>query len=158
MPAISPRLLFAIGVVAVAAPVLAGPLQVTSRILVERRVAAADGTTRIVTSPTGRHAPGDRLVVEFAYRNTGQRPIADLIVADPVPAALAYRAPADGTPPPELSVDGVHFAPLTGLVVALPGGRQRAAGADDIVAVRWRLAAPLAAGAGGTLSFRAVLR
>lgn len=135
----------------------ASPLQVTSHILVERRVAAPDGTTRIVTAATGRHAPGDRLVVELVYRNTGRRPIADLILADPVPAALAYRAPGEGSPPPELSVDGVHFAPLGELVVAVPGGARRAT-LDDVVAVRWRLADALAAGAGGTLSFHAVLR
>lgn len=157
----------ALGTAALAMPVLAaglpagppaGPLSVTSRLLVERRIAAADGTIRIVQSPTGRHAPGDRLTVELAYRNTGLRAIADVVLADPVPAALAYRAPAEGSPSPELSVDGVRFAGLADLTVALPGGGTRPASVDDVVAVRWRLPAPVAPGTGGTLSFRAVLR
>ena len=153
-----PAILLALGA-GLAAPASAtGPLQVTSHILAERHVGAADGTVRTVTTAAGRHAPGDRLVVELAYRNTGQRPIADLVLADPVPAALAYRGPAEGSPPPELSVDGTRFAPLSALVVALPGGGTRAAGVDDVVAVRWRLPGALAAGAGGALSFRAVLR
>jgi hypothetical protein len=153
------RLVIAAAAAALAVPALAaGPLQVTSRILVERRVAAADGTTRLVAAPRDRAAPGNRLIVELAYRNTGTRPIGDLVLADPVPAALAYRAPAEGTPAPELSVDGTRFASLADLVVALPGGGRRAARPDDVVAVRWRLPAALAAGAGGTLSFRAVLR
>ena len=151
-------ILFALGVAVVAAPApAAGPLQVTSRILVERRIAASDGTTRIVTSATGRHAPGDRLVVELAYRNTGPRPIADLVLADPVPTALAYQAPAEGSPVPELSVDGVRFAALADLIVTSQAG-PRPARADDVVAVRWRLPGALPAGASGTLSFRAVLR
>ena len=151
-------IIVALGVVSLAAPALAAdPLQLTSRTLVERRVAAADGTTRIVASATGRAAPGDRLVVELAYRNIGQRPLADVVLADPVPAALAYRAPAPGTPVPEVSIDGSHFAALADLVVARPGG-SRPAVADDVVAVRWRLSGALAAGASGTLSFRAVLR
>lgn len=152
-------LLVALGAAVVAGPALAAdPLQVTNRILVEHRVAAADGTTRIVAAAKGRAAPGDRLLVELAYRNTGQRPIADLILADPVPAALAYRASLPGTPAPEVSVDGSHYAALADLVVAVPGGSPRPARADDVVAVRWRLPGALAAGASGTLSFRAVLR
>lgn len=141
-----------------AAPPAASPLAVASRILVEHRVAAADGTVRIVASPSGRAAPGDRLVVELSYRNTGARPIADLVLADPVPAALAYRSAVPGSAAPEVSVDGSRFAALAALVVALPGGGTRPAIGDDVVAVRWRLADPLAAGAHGTLSFRAVLR
>lgn len=153
------RLLFALGTASLATPVLAtGPLQVDTRILVERRVAAPDGTTRLVTVAGGRHAPGDRLVVQLAYRNTGARPLADVVLADPVPGALAYRGAAEGSPPPELSVDGSRFAPLADLAVALPRDGTRPAGDDDVVAVRWRLPGPLAAGASGTLSFRAVLR
>ena len=151
-------LILVLSMAPLATPALAAdPLQVTNRTLVERRVAAADGMTRIVASAKGRAAPGDRLVVELAYRNTGQRPIADLVLADPVPAALAYRAPAPGTPAPEVSVDGTRFAALADLVVARPGGG-RPATADDVVAVRWRLPGALAAGASGTLSFHAVLR
>lgn len=136
-----------------ASPPSASPLQVTSRILVERRVAAADGTTRIVTADGKRARPGDRLIVSLTYRNTGRAPIADLVLADPVPAQLAYRGPADGSPAPELSVDGARFAALPALAVGT-----RSAAPDDIVAVRWRLAQPLAPGAGGTLAFRAVLK
>ena len=153
-----PAILLALGA-ALAAPASATqPLRITTRILAERHVGAPDGTVRTVTAAKGRHAPGDRLVVELAYRNTGQRPIADLVLADPVPAALAYRGAVEGSPPPELSVDGARFAPLAALVVALPGGGTRPAGPDDVVAVRWRLPGALAAGAGGSLSFRAVLR
>lgn len=141
----------------VAVPAFAGPLQITNAILVERHVAAPDGTTRIVTAAGARARPGDRMVVSLAYRNTGRQPIADLVLADPVPAELAYRAPSDGSPLPELSVDGRRFAALSALSVAVPGG-SRAATLDDVVAVRWRLSAPLAPGAGGTLAFRAVLK
>ena len=148
-----------LGIAAIAVPALAtSSLVVTNRVLVERRIAAADGTIRIVASPRARAVPGDRMIVELAYRNTGLRPIADLVLADPVPAALAYRSPLPGSPPAEVSVDGSRFAPLADLAVALVAGGHRAATADDVVAVRWRLSAPLAPGAGGTLSFRAVLR
>lgn len=136
----------------------ASPLDVTSRIMVERRVAARDGTTQIRTVPATRAAPGDRLIVVLAYRNTGTQPIADLVLADPVPRQIAYRAPADGSLVPDVSIDGQHYAALSALRVPLPAGGTRAASPDDVTAVRWRLPAPVAAGAGGTLAFRAVLK
>lgn len=151
-----PPLLAFATLLAAAAP--AGPLQVTSHLLVERHVAERDGTTRIVTAEGVRARPGDRLIVSLAYRNTGPEPIADLVLADPVPAELAYRAAAAASPPAELSVDGHRFAPLDALTVALPGGGTRPAAAADVVAVRWRFARPLAPGGGGTVAFRAVLK
>jgi len=153
------RVLLALCLAASAFPATAaGPLEVTSRILVERRVAAADGTTQMKTLPATRAVPGDRLTFTLAYRNTGGRPIADLVLANPVPSHIAYRAPAEGSPAPDVSVDGQHFAALSALRVALPGGGTRAASPDDVTAVRWRLTSPVAAGATGTLAFRAVLK
>ena len=134
------------------------PLQVTTTTAVERAVAAHDGTTRIVAAAGARARPGDRLIVTIACRNAGRAPIADLVLADPVPRALAYRGPAAGTPEPEVSVDGQRFAPLATLVVAVTGAGTRPATADDVVAVRWRRAGALAPGAAATLAFRAVLK
>ena len=143
-----------IAVAALATPLLAtGPLQVTSRVLVEQRIAAADGTTRVRLVPATRAAPGDRLTVSVAYRNTGRAPIADLALVNPVPAGLAYRGAAPGSPAPDLSVDGVRFAPLAALVVA-----GRPATIADITHVRWRLASPIAPGSGGQFAFQAVLK
>jgi uncharacterized repeat protein (TIGR01451 family) len=153
------RLLLALVLTASAWPALAaGPLEVTSRILVERRVTAADGTTQVKTVPASRATPGDALTFTLAYRNTGTAPIANLVLANPVPKHIAYRAPAAASPAPEVSVDGEHYGALADLQKSLPGGGQRAAGSDDVVAVRWRLSKPVAAGAGGTFAFRGVLK
>jgi len=153
------RLLLALVLAASAWPATAaGPLEVTTRILVERRVAARDGTTQIRTVPATRAVPGDRLTVVLAYRNTGARPIDNLVLANPVPRQIAYRGPAEGSPLPELSVDGRQFGALESLRVALASAGSRAAGPDDVTAVRWRLNGPVAAGASGTLSFRGVLK
>lgn len=135
-----------------------GPLTVTSRMLVEHRRAAADGTVRVDTVDATRAVPGDRLIVTLAYRNTGRDPIANVVLANPVARQLAYRGPAPGSPAPELSIDGRHFAPLATLQAAAADGGHRPAGVDDVVAVRWRLPAPVAPGAGGTLGFVAVLK
>lgn len=147
--------LIAAAAMAIAAPALAapgGPLQVASKILVEQRSTAADGTVRVTLAPAKRVVPGDRVVFALAYRNTGTKPIADVVFDNPVPAQIAYRAPAQGSPAPELSVDGKTYGPLASLRVG-----DRAATTADVKHVRWRLRTPIAPGAQGQLAFQAVL-
>lgn len=139
------------------AAIAAGPLQVVSKILVEQRVRAADGSTSIVMAPAKKVVPGDRLVVVLAYRNTGKQAINGLVLNNPVPQGVAYRGAASNSPVPEVSVDGTNYGSLASLRVRTASGI-RAAGPDDVTAVRWRLAAALAAGAQGQLSFQAVLK
>ena len=146
-------ILFA-GACALTAPALAaGPLDVTTRVMVESHVAAADGTTRATLVPALRAVPGDRLTVQVAYRNTGRAPITGLAIVNPVPAGLAYRGAAAGSAAPQLSIDGVRFGALAELSV---GGRPAAA--SDVTHVRWRLAGPVAPGSGGQFAFQAVLK
>ena len=153
-----PLIAIAIASTLAAPAVAAGPLVVTSKVLVETRTAGTDGTTRVTLTKPARVVPGDRVVFVLDYRNTGRQPIADLVLANPLPPAITYRAPRPGSPAPELSVDGRTFGPLAGLTVPTPGGGTRPARTDDVVAVRWRLSNPLAAGGQGELAFQAALK
>lgn len=144
-------------VLATAPAVAAGPLSITTRMMVEKRVAAADGTTRTQLVPAVRAMPGARITVVLAYRNTGAQPIGNVVLANPVPSNIAYRGPAPDSPAPELSVDGKTFGPLAALTVATPQG-SRAATPDDVTHVRWRLSSPIPAGQGGERAFQAVLK
>lgn len=142
-----------------AVPVLAaaGPLVITSKVLVEGRAKAADGTTRITLDPARKVVPGDRVVFVLGYRNTGAQAIDNIVLNNPVPAGLAYRAPAQGSPAPDLSVDGKTYGTLAELRVKTATGL-RPAGADDVTHVRWRLSRPLTAGGQGEFAFQAVLK
>jgi uncharacterized repeat protein (TIGR01451 family) len=141
------RPLLLLGVALSATPAIAaGPLQVTSKVLVEAKQRAADGTTRVALVPANRAVPGDRVVFVLSYRNTGKQPLSDLVFDNPVPNGVAYRAPAAGSPAPELSPDGQRYA---------PAGALRA---EDVTHVRWRLARPLAPGAQGEFAFLATLK
>jgi len=147
------RSLLLLGAALAATPAAAaGPLQVTSQVMVEARQRAADGTTRIALVPARRVVPGDRVVFTLAYRNTGTQPLADLVFDNPVPRGVAYRAPAPDGPAPELSVDGRRYGTLAQLAAG------RAVDPDDVTHVRWRLPRPLAPGAAGTFAFLAVLK
>lgn len=141
----------------------AGPLTIDSRMMVERRSTAADGSTRATLVPATRAVPGDRITVVLAYRNTGTAPIRDLVLANPVPRNVAFRSAAPATPAAtapaaEVSVDGRTFGRLDALRVAMPDGTLRPAVAADVTHVRWRLPNPVTAGQAGELAFQAVLK
>jgi len=142
---------------AIAAPSFAQPVELVTKVFTERRVAAKDGTTRLELKASGHAVPGDRIVYAVSYRNTGAQPVDNFVLANPVPQGIVFAAPGEGGAIPELSVDGRTFGPLVALRVTAPGGA-RAARLEDVRAVRWRLDRPLAPGASGTFSFRAVVR
>ena len=144
--------------VGVAAPALAGPLTLASDVRVEKRVAAADGTTRTELTKVNSVVPGDRVVFVLSYRNTGSTPIANVVLANPVPKGMLYRSAATGSATPELSVDGKTYGTLAALRVPAIGGGTRAAGPDDVTTVRWRLSSPIPAGSEGKLAFQAVIK
>lgn len=153
-----PYIALCLATAAAAAPAVAGPLQITSSMMIEQRSAAADGTTRITLVKPTKVVPGDKVIFVVAYRNTGAQALGNVILANPVPKGMAYRQATPGTQAPELSVDGRTFGTLASLRVPLPGGSTRAAGADDVTNVRWRLANPIPAGAQGQFAFQAVLK
>ena len=136
----------------------AGPLQVTSNILVESRSAAADGTTRITLVKPSKVTPGDKVIFVLSYRNTGAQPLANVVLDNPLPRQIAYRSANPGSPAPDVSVDGKTFGSLDSLRVRSLDGSTRSASANDVTSVRWRLASPLAAGSQGQFAFQAVVR
>jgi uncharacterized repeat protein (TIGR01451 family) len=148
----------AVALLTLSVPAMAQPVEITARAMVEMRKAAPDGTTKITLAPVARVTPGDRVVYQLTYRNTGREPARDLVIANPVPANLVYAGAADGGVEPELSVDGTRFGPLSQLAVHTADGATRPATTADVRVVRWRLADPIAAGGYGQVSFRAILK
>ncbi|QUT04890.1 hypothetical protein KFK14_17955 [Sphingobium phenoxybenzoativorans] len=141
-----------------AAPAFGAGLTVTNTVFAQQRSTAPDGTTRIALTPATRVTPGDRVVYQLAYRNGGAQPIEGLTLNNPLPDALAYRGPAQGSPAPEVSVDGKTYGPLATLKVRGADGAWHAARPEDVTHVRWRIANALPAGAAGKVAFEAVLK
>lgn len=137
-------------------PAFAQGVVLKTNVLSEVREAAANGTTRIRLAPAARVTPGDRVVYQIGFKNTAKQAASNVVITNPVPAGLAYAGAAEGSPAPELSVDGVRFGTLSQLTVRA-GGITRAATGADVRIVRWKLA-PIAAGTSGQVSFRAILK
>jgi uncharacterized repeat protein (TIGR01451 family) len=130
-----------------------GGITLNNSVLVQQKSAAADGTTRVVLVPAKRAVPGDHVVFRITYKNDVGQPVTGMVVSNPVPADLTYRGPAEGSPAPEVSTDGVHFAALSALTVAGHPAR-----AEQVRAVRWLVNGTVRPGATGRYSFEATIR
>ncbi|MEP0390914.1 MAG: hypothetical protein ABJ205_06260 [Erythrobacter sp.] len=100
--------------------------------------------------------PGDRLVFGTDYSNTGEEPVKNFVVTNPLPGPvrLASDADADLT----VSVDGGKtWGILAGLNVTLEDGTSRTAQHADVTHVRWILA-EIAPGESGRLEYPAIIR
>ena len=60
----------------------ASPLALTTTMLAETRVPAADGSVTMKLAAPNHVGPGDRVVVQLAYRNRGTAPNAGLVLAN----------------------------------------------------------------------------
>lgn len=146
-----------IALFAPAAALAADDVRLSSQIFVERTKQGPDGKPTIVEEEPAVVTPGDRLVFRLAYRNAGSAPATGFSVTNPIPDAVGFTAASDEGA--VYSVDGgKSWGPLASLKVAQADGTSRPAQPADVTHIRWAFAQPIAAGAGGELSFRGVVK
>jgi uncharacterized repeat protein (TIGR01451 family) len=153
------RLLFAFTALAVAAipSIAAAEVSLSSNVFVERQVTDQSGKASIKLEEPGVVTPGDKLVFSVAYANKTKIPATDFVVTNPLPSSVVFAG--EESAGAELSVDGGGtWGSLPQLKVNAPDGGQRAASASDVTHVRWAFPKPIAPGAEGKLSFRAVVK
>jgi uncharacterized repeat protein (TIGR01451 family) len=129
----------------------------TSQVFVERTVTDASGAAHVALEPPGVVTPGDHLVFVLSYRNNGAAPASDFVVSNPIPDSVVFDG--TGSPGAVYSVDGGRtWGALAALSVRGADGNSRPATPADVTGVRWRFAQAIAAGAGGELRFRGVVK
>lgn len=115
---------------------------------------AGNETTQLVEPNT--IVPGDRLVFGTDYSNTGNEPVKNFVVTNPLPKPVRLASDADADL--VVSVDGGEtWGPLASLSVTLEDGSSRSAGHEDVTHVRWTLA-EIAPGEAGRLEYPAIIR
>ena len=123
-------------------------------------VTDADGKTHRERVPAAKVVPGSEVIYVITYRNAGAQPATGVVITNPIPTELAYQ-PQPGPGPsavPDVSVDaGASFGALASLSVKDAEGKPRPAQGSDVTHVRWQLREPVAPGAQGSVSYRAVL-
>ncbi|WP_106639447.1 DUF11 domain-containing protein [Allosphingosinicella vermicomposti] len=139
------------------ASAFANNVQLESQVFVERIVTGPDGKEQTALQEPKVVTPGEKLVFELNYKNTGSKPADDFVVTNPMPAAVSYAGgESDGS---VVSVDGGKtWGPLASLKVAGTDGVERAAQASDVTHVRWTFAQAIPAGAQGKLTFRGTVK
>jgi hypothetical protein len=128
-----------------------------SNVFVERLKQDPAGRTSTVLEPPAVVTPGDKLLFELSYKNGSAEPAVDFVVTTPIPDAVAYAGTdGDGA---VVSVDGgKNWGRLAALQVKQPDGTMRPAQQSDVTHVRWTFTRAIAAGEGGKLSFRGIVK
>ena len=154
-----PRLFVAALALAATAPALAQeqPVELTSHLFVLHRTTAPDGTVTETRDAPDTVLPGDSILVELTYANTGAVPAENVSAVNPIPSGLVFvSTDAPGT---DCSVDGGEsWGPLASLTVAGDDGQPRPAIAADVTHLRFHAPAAVAPGTAGTFAFRSVVR
>ncbi|WP_298333195.1 hypothetical protein [uncultured Erythrobacter sp.] len=116
----------------------------------------AEGNQSVELVEPSTIVPGDRLIFGTDYANTGDEPVKNFVVTNPLPGPVRLAPDADA----ELvvSVDGgKSWGTLSGLAVTLEDGSTRSATHQDVTHVRWTLA-EIAPGENGRLEYPAIIR
>jgi uncharacterized repeat protein (TIGR01451 family) len=148
----TPRILRLAIALAIGAPApAAAEMAINRAVFVERADGAAGREIpRAIT-------PGERLLFVVSYRNRGAEPTPGVVITNPIPSMARFAACEDERV--ELSVDRARsWGRLETLTVTLPNGATRPATAEDVTHIRWRMAAPIAAGEAGELQFLGIAR
>jgi len=104
----------------------------------------------------GTIVPGDRLIFGTDYSNTGDEPVKNFVVTNPLPTPVRLAPDADADL--VVSVDGGStWGVLSDLTIAGQDGTQRTARHADVTHVRWTLA-QIAPGESGRLEYPAIIR
>lgn len=136
-------------------------LELTTEAFHEVEVVKKDGKKDVKREPLKKAVPGQEVIYVITYRNNGNKPAEKVVINNPVPPELVFRAgSAQGAgTSSDVSVDGgKSFGVLSALKLAGVDGKQRAAEAKDVTHVRWTVLAPVRASAEGKVTFRAMLK
>ncbi|MDF3029752.1 MAG: conserved repeat domain [Moraxellaceae bacterium] len=153
--------LFLAALLALPAAAQAADLELKTEAFQDIVVKGKDGKTEKQRKTVTSAVPGSEIIYVITYRNNGKKPAEKVIVNNPVPAGLAYQAgSAQGNGArAEVSVDGGKtFGALEAQRVKDAKGVARAAKGSDVTHVRWTVLAPVPAGQGGTVTYRAMVR
>lgn len=132
------------------------PMQLNSDVKVVKSIVNEDGTTVTALVDPEVVVPGDRVIFGTEYSNSGPDPVENIIVTNPLPAAVSLAEDAD----PDLSVSvdgGITWGRLAELQVTQNNGEVRPAAPADVTHVRWILAV-VGPGESGRLEYSAIIR
>ena len=134
----------------------ASPVSLSGDVKAVETSVDADGNETVKLVEPSTIVPGDRLVFGTDYANSGDEPVKNFVVTNPLPAPVRLASDADADL--VVSVDGgENWGTLASLSVTLEDGSSRSAQHGDVTHVRWTLA-EIAPGESGRLEYPAIIR
>lgn len=156
---------FIIGMVALLAAATSawaqGHIKLTSVAEMEKAVFNQEGQKVIQRIPAARVVPGSEVIFTSHYENTSGETADKAVITDPIPEHMLYK---DGSA--QGNGSRITFSVDNGKSYNIPGklfvfdaaGRPYPASPKDYTHIRWTIENPLAPGAKGSVSFRAILK
>lgn len=136
-----------------------GPEHIKVSITAQKEVTVVDksGVTKVELVEPAKVLPGDEIVYNITYANTGGDPTNKVVVTNKIPAQMTYvRDTAEGANTKILfSADGAAFVPREQVMVRTPEGEMRPATEKELTHIRWVVNAAVMPGEAGTVSYRA---
>lgn len=132
----------------------AGQLALDGAVYQEIEVRTPEGEVVMKRVPAARVVPGGEVVYEINFANSGDAPVTNVAIDNPVPPELTFVA-VEGIPLTAVSVDGGKaYGALAELSVATDDGQARPAQPADVTHLRWVLG-EVAPGTSGKVAFKA---
>ena len=132
----------------------AGQLALEGAVYQEVEVRTPEGELVLKRVPAAKVVPGGEVVYEITFANTGDAPVTNVAIDNPVPPQLTFVA-VDGRPLTAVSVDGGRaYGALAELSVAAENGQARPAQPADVTHLRWVLC-EIEPGSRGKVAFKA---
>ena len=131
-------------------------LEIKATAQVETVVKGPDGKEQTKLVPAAKVTPGSTVVYTLEARNKSEKPAADVVVTDPIPAEVEFIDNTSEGARVTFSVDGGKtWGAKDKLKVKGADGALRAALPADFTHIRWEFEKPLAPGESRAVSFRA---
>ena len=103
--------------------------------------------------------PGDPLVIWVYFKNGGAAAATNFVINNPVNPSIEFTGFGENSGWGSVSVDGGKtFGAIAALKVQKADKALRPAVLADVTNVRWTFPRPIAAAAGGTLSFYGIVK
>lgn len=136
-------------------------LSATQTVKKETTVVSPNGSVSTVRETVEKIVPGERVIYSLDFENDAAQPANDIVLTMPIPAEVKYIEGTAGAPQTDVTFSadgGESFSARQSVMLMDAAGNIRAAGADELTHIRWTIAGPVDAGAGGVLSFAASVR
>ena len=137
------------------------PVELTAKAEIEVEIKKENGEIELRRVPAGKVIPGNDVIYTITARNTSGEPVGDVVITDPIPEHMTYRADSASGAETKITFsadNGASYDVPAELVIVEADGSVRPAAPSEYTHVRWQFTQELAPGASKSVRFHATLQ